>query len=71
MAFSGSPLYAAYRNQPVRLLGLSPLADQHWAAVLMSGEQLLTLGGFAVVLLWPYLRSTGLGAERRAEAAPR
>jgi diguanylate cyclase (GGDEF)-like protein len=45
------PLYARYRSQPVRLFGLSPLADQHLAAWVMTTEQLLTVGVAAFLLL--------------------
>ncbi len=44
-----SPLYPAYSSQPDRLFGLSPLADQDDAGLVMLGEQLATLGTFAVL----------------------
>ena len=48
--FSFHPYYDVYAKQPERLLGLSPLADQKLAGVVMMVEQLLTLG-VALVLL--------------------
>ena len=48
--FSFHPYYDVYAEQPERLLGLSPLADQKLAGVVMIVEQLLTLG-VALVLL--------------------
>jgi cytochrome c oxidase assembly factor CtaG len=52
---SGRAVYPAYAEQPDRLLGLSPLADQHWAAFVMSIEQIVTLGVFLLLLLRPQL----------------
>jgi cytochrome c oxidase assembly factor CtaG len=52
---SDRPFYPAYASQPHRLLGLSPLSDQHWAALVMTVEQLLTLGAFLLWLLRPGL----------------
>jgi putative membrane protein len=48
---SGSAVYGSYTAQPHRLLGLSPLADQHWAGLVMTVEQMVTLGVFLLVLL--------------------
>ena len=61
---SDKPFYPAYASQPHRLLGLSPLSDQHWAALVMTVEQLLTLGVFLLLLLRPgfarlFLRRSG------------
>jgi cytochrome c oxidase assembly factor CtaG len=50
---SGRVVYGAYAAQPHRLLGFSPLSDQHWAALVMSAEQILTLGVFLLVSLRP------------------
>jgi cytochrome c oxidase assembly factor CtaG len=49
--FSFHPYYDVYAEQPERLLGLSPLADQKLAGVVMMVEQLLTLGVALVVLV--------------------
>lgn len=74
--FDSRPHYTPYVEQPHRLLGLSPLADQHWAGIVMSVEQLLTFGTLTLVL---YLQR-GRGSEpigsvevgvARAEAAVR
>jgi cytochrome c oxidase assembly factor CtaG len=62
--FLSDPLYDVYIDQEDRLLGLSPKGDQARAALLMSTEQLLTLGTAAGALLWAY-------ADRAAEAARR
>jgi cytochrome c oxidase assembly factor CtaG len=53
--FAGGPVYRPYREQDERLLGLSPLGDQHLAGLVMTVDQLLTLGTFVLVLLWPEL----------------
>jgi putative membrane protein len=47
----GRVLYDAYQGQAARPLGLSPLADQHLAAWLMTVEQAVVLGLFLVLLL--------------------
>jgi putative membrane protein len=51
--FAGRALYAPYVEQPRRLFGLGPLADQHWAGIVMTVEQVLTLGTFLALLLRP------------------
>jgi putative membrane protein len=51
LVFSFHAYYPAYADQPARLLGLSPLADQRAAGLVMAIEQLLTLGTCVVVLL--------------------
>ncbi|MGZ4387994.1 MAG: cytochrome c oxidase assembly protein [Gaiellaceae bacterium] len=43
--------YRPYAEQPVRLLGLSPVADQHWAAAVMSLEQVLVFGMLTLALI--------------------
>ena len=40
-----------YVAQPDRLLGLSPVADQHWAAWVMTIEQLLAFGTLTLLLV--------------------
>ena len=59
--FDPTPLFSTYVDQPVRLLGLSPLTDQKLAGVVMMVEQVATVG-LAFVLL---LRA---GQRRRSEA---
>lgn len=62
---TGGVRYEAYELQDERLGGLSPLADQHWAAVFMTVEEVLVLGAAIIVLAWPALvRAT---APRPAE----
>lgn len=52
---TGGVRYGVYAHQDERLLGLSATADQHWAAVLMTVEELLVLGTAILVLAWPLL----------------
>jgi cytochrome c oxidase assembly factor CtaG len=61
--FDFRPLFSTYVDQPVRLLGLSPLTDQKLAGVVMMVEQVATVG-LAFVLLLLALRS------ERAPAGP-
>jgi cytochrome c oxidase assembly factor CtaG len=49
--FGFEPYYPTYVEQPVRLLGLSPLTDQKVAGVVMLAEQMLTVGACFAVLL--------------------
>ncbi|HEY2789061.1 MAG TPA: cytochrome c oxidase assembly protein [Gaiellales bacterium] len=52
LVFSFHAYYPAYADRPGRLLGLTPLADQRLAGIVMALEQLLTLGTcFALLLL--------------------
>jgi cytochrome c oxidase assembly factor CtaG len=51
LVFSFHPYYPAYADQPGRLFGISPLADQRAAGLVMAVEQLLTLGACFVILL--------------------
>lgn len=51
LVFSFHAYYPAYAGRPGRLLGLAPLTDQRLAGIVMSAEQLLTLGTCFVVLL--------------------
>jgi putative membrane protein len=56
LVFSFHAYYPAYADQPARLLGLSRLTDQRLAGLVMSLEQLLTLGTWFVLLLRRLLR---------------
>jgi len=49
--FDFKPLFSTYVDQPVRLLGLSPLTDQKLAGVVMMVEQIATVGVAFVILL--------------------
>ena len=49
--FSFEPFFSTYVDQPVRLLGLSPLTDQKLAGVVMMIEQIATVGVAFVLLL--------------------
>ena len=64
---SGGVRYGVYARQDERLLGLSALADQHWAAVLMTGEEVLVVGAALVILAWPLLLAFGSQDERARE----
>jgi putative membrane protein len=70
LIFAMRPLYGAYADQPDRLLGLSPLADQRLAGLVMMGEQLLTLGICVALLLIAQHRTLfpRASGERRAAA---
>lgn len=48
--FDFRPLFSTYEDEPVRLLGLSPLTDQKVAGLVMMLEQTLTLGLAFLVL---------------------
>lgn len=60
LVFSFHAYYPAYADRPGRLLGLSPLTDQRLAGIVMSLEQLLTLGTCFVLLLRELRRGTGV-----------
>jgi cytochrome c oxidase assembly factor CtaG len=49
--FDFQPLFSTYVEQPVRLLGLSPLTDQKLAGVVMMVEQFATVGVAFLLLL--------------------
>ena len=51
LIFSYHPYYARYAAEPLRIAGLSPLADQRIAGVGMMVEQLATFGICAALLL--------------------
>jgi putative membrane protein len=65
--FGFEPFYDVYAGQPERLFGLSPLADQKLAGVVMMAEQALTLGVALVLLLRIARRGR---AARSAEPEP-
>jgi cytochrome c oxidase assembly factor CtaG len=64
--FGFEPYYDVYAEQPERLLGLSPLADQRLAGVVMMVEQALTLG-VALALLFRSARRARPAARPSAE----
>jgi cytochrome c oxidase assembly factor CtaG len=49
--FDYRPLFSTYVDQPIRLLGLSPLTDQKLAGVVMMVEQVATVGVAFLLLL--------------------
>jgi len=57
LVFSFHAYYPAYADRSGRLLGMTPLADQRLAGIVMALEQLLTLGTCFVVLLRQLRRS--------------
>jgi cytochrome c oxidase assembly factor CtaG len=59
--------YPHYADQPVRLLGLSPVSDQHWAAWIMTLEQVIAFGTLTLVLVWriPIPEAEPVPPERR------
>jgi cytochrome c oxidase assembly factor CtaG len=69
LIFSMRPLYPSYADQPVRLLGLSPLQDQRLAGIVMMLEQLLTLGTCVAFLLIAQHRKFFRPAEDKRRVA--
>jgi putative membrane protein len=63
LVFSFHAYYGPYAAQPHRVFGLSPLADQRAAGLVMMAEQLLTAGTCVVVLLLS-LRRQARGVHR-------
>lgn len=61
--FLSGPLYDVYIDQPERLLGLSPTADQTKAALIMMSEGMITMITAAALLMWAHVER----AERRAD----
>jgi len=69
LIFSPTAIYHSYAAQPERLLGISVMTDQRLAGLIMLVEQLLTLGTFIAVMLWPLLRNRAarpVGLQRAA-----
>jgi putative membrane protein len=71
LIFSFDPLYPAYAAQDERLLGLTPLADQRLAGIVMMVEQAVTLGTCVALLLVAAHREVVRreAGQSRAEAA--
>jgi cytochrome c oxidase assembly factor CtaG len=55
LIFSFHPLYPAYAHQAERVFALSPVRDQQFAGLVMTIDQLVTLGTCTAILLWPVL----------------
>lgn len=74
--FSGRPVYDAHGTAGERAFGLSALEDQHWAGLVMTVEQVATLGTFLLLLLRPRLvgtflaRDGGARPRRRVQVTP-
>jgi putative membrane protein len=67
LVFSFHAYYGPYAAQPHRVFGLSALADQRAAGLVMMAEQLLTAGTCVVVLLLALRnRARGLAPAREA-----
>jgi cytochrome c oxidase assembly factor CtaG len=70
IVFGFRPLFSTYVDQPVRLLGLSPLTDQRIAGVVMMAEQVLTVGlAFVLLLRASHRRRTELLAVMNGQPA--
>ncbi len=67
--FAYEPLFSTYVDQPVRLLGLSPLTDQKIAGVVMMVEQVFTVGLAFVILLRANQRQRAEDVALPGEAA--
>lgn len=65
--FLNDPLYTMYVEQPDRLFGLSPEADQIRASLTMTGEQMITLLLAATLIMWNHVDDAV--AERAAQDA--
>jgi cytochrome c oxidase assembly factor CtaG len=70
LIFSFDPLYSAYAAQDERLLGLSPLADQRLAGIVMMFEQAVTLGILVAFLLVASHREVVRREEQASRAEP-
>ncbi|HMN98797.1 MAG TPA: cytochrome c oxidase assembly protein [Miltoncostaeaceae bacterium] len=53
--FLSGPLYDVYIDQPDRLLGLTPTADQTKAALIMGSEGMITMITAAALLMWAHV----------------
>jgi hypothetical protein len=53
--FLSGPLYGVYIDQPDRLFGLSPTADQVKAALIMGSEGMVTMLTAAALLMWAHV----------------
>lgn len=68
--FLADPLYSAYIDQPQRLFGLSPTADQVRAALVMGSEQIITILLAATLLMWTHVDRVAAEMEAGAKAPP-
>jgi len=68
--FDFRPLFSTYADQPVRLLGLSPLTDQKLAGLVMMLEQTATVGLAFVLLLRASRRQRGGSAVTVTHGQP-
>lgn len=53
--FLNGPLYPRYADQADRLLGLTPVADQTKAALIMGSEGMITMITAAALLMWAHV----------------
>ncbi len=65
--FLNDPLYQVYVDQPDRLFGLTPEADQIRASLTMTAEQMITLLMAATLIMWNHV--DGAVADRAADDA--
>jgi cytochrome c oxidase assembly factor CtaG len=68
--FGSRAVYTPYALQDERLLGLSPLTDQKLAGIVMTIDQVLTLGTLFLVLAWPQIRRRLAALRPDAQTAP-
>jgi cytochrome c oxidase assembly factor CtaG len=66
--FLSGPLYDVYIDQPDRLLGLTPTADQMKAALIMGSEGMITMVTAAALLMWAHVDR--VTAERDVRESP-
>lgn len=66
--FLSGPLYPRYADQPERLLGLTPVADQTKAALIMGSEGMITMVTAAALLMWVHVDRAV--AERDVRESP-
>lgn len=68
--FLADPLYPIYVDQPQRLFGLSPTADQVRAALVMGSEQIITILLAATLLMWTHVDKVAAELEAASKAPP-
>jgi putative membrane protein len=67
--FLSGPLYDVYIDQPERLLGLTPTADQTKAALIMGSEGMITMVTAAALLMWAHV-DRAVAERDMTESAP-
>ncbi len=67
--FLRDPMYDTYIQQPERIFGLSPEADQTRAALMMMSFHMITLLMFATLLIWTHMDRAVAERDAAARAA--